>query len=385
MADNVCVVQAVVERITVLKNTCKARKRFSQVRKSNRTHNLTYKLTNVTFSNTDHYYQTSHDWFHQETSVRLTVFKQQADGVDGVSAEQHDGIFSGGLGEGLSLTVGVEAETSALVEEVLMGRRYVGPSEEQLLKEIRPERRENIKLDLTVQITVCKKGPLRSSVCVCVCTNVLTCCMCECRCGGVSPAADWRRRPRCGVRYRWSRQRTGRSPNISPGLPLGCWPALEWGDSEDPWNTHTPSDRLLHINQNVSGTLTYFERLQEIGISELHSIFPFSNFWWPEIAPDGFSVMILYLPRSQIIRWLTVPGQTDEAEVCLMAPTSLLCSCAALRRVWTAGCQWRRDKTWLRCSTGPPWLRISFGDLSSAPLARTCQDAANAEINRNML
>lgn len=113
---------------------------------------------------------------------RLTVFKQQADGVDGVSAEQHDGIFSGGLGEGLSLTVGFEDETSALVEEVLMGRRYVGPSEEQLLKEIRPERRENIKLFKSQSV----KRIHHDQVCVCV----LTCCRCECRCGGASPAAD---------------------------------------------------------------------------------------------------------------------------------------------------------------------------------------------------
>lgn len=80
--------------------------------------------------------------------VTLTVLKQQADGVDRVSAQQHDGILSGGLGEGLSLPVGVEDEALALVQEVLMRRRYVGPSEEQLLKEIRPERRENITLSM---------------------------------------------------------------------------------------------------------------------------------------------------------------------------------------------------------------------------------------------
>lgn len=78
--------------------------------------------------------------------VRLTVLEQQADGVDGVSAQQHDGILSGGLGEGLSLSVGVEGEVSALVQEVLMGWCYVGPSEEQLLKEIRPEQGINITL-----------------------------------------------------------------------------------------------------------------------------------------------------------------------------------------------------------------------------------------------
>lgn len=40
---------------------------------------------------------------------------------------------------------------------------------------------------------------------------------------------------------------------------------------------------------------TYFERLQETGISQLHSIGPFSAFCIPEIAPEGFPVIILYL------------------------------------------------------------------------------------------
>ncbi len=78
--------------------------------------------------------------------VRLTVLKQQADGVDRVSAQKHDGILSGGLGEALSLPGGFEDEASALVQKVLMGWGYVGPSEEQLLKEIHPGRRENTAL-----------------------------------------------------------------------------------------------------------------------------------------------------------------------------------------------------------------------------------------------
>ena len=41
--------------------------------------------------------------------------------------------------------------------------------------------------------------------------------------------------------------------------------------------------------------VTHLERLQETGISVLHSILPFSNFCWPEMVPEGFSVMILYL------------------------------------------------------------------------------------------
>lgn len=40
---------------------------------------------------------------------------------------------------------------------------------------------------------------------------------------------------------------------------------------------------------------TYLERLQEIGISRLHSMGPFSAFCTPDIAPEGFPVIILYL------------------------------------------------------------------------------------------
>lgn len=57
-------------------------------------------------------------------------------------------------------------------------------------------------------------------------------------------------------------------------------------------------DALLRQNGGnscVSRRLSYLDRLQETGISVLHSIFPFSHFWWPEMVPDGFSVMILYL------------------------------------------------------------------------------------------
>lgn len=37
------------------------------------------------------------------------------------------------------------------------------------------------------------------------------------------------------------------------------------------------------------------ERLQEIGMSPLQSIGPFSAFCTPDIAPEGFPVIILYL------------------------------------------------------------------------------------------
>lgn len=86
-----------------------------------------------------------------------------------------------------------------------------------------------------------------------------------------------------------------------------------------------------------------------------------------------------WISQTVLPLYRPAPSQTCESEVCLMALTWLLCSCGALRTVWTAGCRWRRDKTWLRCSTDPPWLRISSGGLSSARLARTCRDAAKTQ------
>lgn len=49
---------------------------------------------------------------------------------------------------------------------------------------------------------------------------------------------------------------------------------------------------------NISRGSSYLDKLQETGISLLHSIFPFSHFWCPEMVPGGFSVMILYLQPS---------------------------------------------------------------------------------------
>lgn len=74
---------------------------------------------------------------YNSSGARLTVLEQQADGVDGVSAQEHDWIVSGGLGEGLGLPVGVEDEASALVQQLLMGRSDVGASEQQLLEQVR--------------------------------------------------------------------------------------------------------------------------------------------------------------------------------------------------------------------------------------------------------
>lgn len=77
---------------------------------------------------------------------------------------------------------------------------------------------------------------------------------------------------------------------------------------------------------------TYLERLQETGISVVHSIFPFSHFWCPEMVPDGFSVMILYLRSrrpSQRSRPTATPPPASGSSSAL---TSLPCSCVAPRR-----------------------------------------------------
>lgn len=65
----------------------------------------------------------------------LTVFKDEANCSDKFSAEQHDRVVSGGAGECLCLSVGVQDQTPALIQELLVGRVDVGSSEEQLLKE----------------------------------------------------------------------------------------------------------------------------------------------------------------------------------------------------------------------------------------------------------
>lgn len=44
---------------------------------------------------------------------------------------------------------------------------------------------------------------------------------------------------------------------------------------------------------------SYRERLQETGMSPLQSIGPFSAFCTPDIAPEGFPVIILYLGRNK--------------------------------------------------------------------------------------
>lgn len=67
-----------------------------------------------------------------------TVFKDESDSGDGLAADKHDGIVSGGLGEGLGLAVGVEDEAAAFVQQLLIVQRDAGPAGEQLLEQRRP-------------------------------------------------------------------------------------------------------------------------------------------------------------------------------------------------------------------------------------------------------
>lgn len=64
----------------------------------------------------------------------LTVFEDEPNGIDEFPAEEHDGTVPAGARECLRLSVGVQHEVSALIQELLIGRADVGASEEQLLK-----------------------------------------------------------------------------------------------------------------------------------------------------------------------------------------------------------------------------------------------------------
>lgn len=64
----------------------------------------------------------------------LTVFKDESNSIDKFPAEEHDGIVPAGAWECLSLSVGVQHEASALIQELLIGRADVCASDEQFLK-----------------------------------------------------------------------------------------------------------------------------------------------------------------------------------------------------------------------------------------------------------
>lgn len=64
-----------------------------------------------------------------------TIFKDESHGGNGLTADEHDGIFSGGLGESLGLAVGVEDEAAALVKQLLIMQRDAGPAAQQFLEQ----------------------------------------------------------------------------------------------------------------------------------------------------------------------------------------------------------------------------------------------------------
>lgn len=67
-----------------------------------------------------------------------TVLEDESHGGDGLAADEHDGIVSGGLGEDLGLAVWVKDEAAALVQQLLVVQRDAGPAGHQLLEQRRP-------------------------------------------------------------------------------------------------------------------------------------------------------------------------------------------------------------------------------------------------------
>ena len=66
---------------------------------------------------------------------KLTIFEDEADGVDQFTADQHDGVVPWGGGEVRGLAAGLQVEPATLVQELLAGRGDVGPSEQNVLKQ----------------------------------------------------------------------------------------------------------------------------------------------------------------------------------------------------------------------------------------------------------
>lgn len=72
------------------------------------------------------------------TEEPLTVFKDQPHGGHAVAADDHDGVVSGRLGEGLGLAVGVEDQAASLVQQLLVVQGDAGPAAQQLLEQRGP-------------------------------------------------------------------------------------------------------------------------------------------------------------------------------------------------------------------------------------------------------
>lgn len=73
-----------------------------------------------------------------ENRKSRTVFKDESHRGDGLAADEHDGIVSGGFGEDLGLAVGVQDEAAALVQQLLVVQWDAGPAGQQLLEQRRP-------------------------------------------------------------------------------------------------------------------------------------------------------------------------------------------------------------------------------------------------------
>ena len=71
----------------------------------------------------------------QSRKASRTVFEDESHGGDGLSADEHDGVVPGSLGEVLGLTVGVEDEVATLIQQLLVVQRDAGPAAQQLLKQ----------------------------------------------------------------------------------------------------------------------------------------------------------------------------------------------------------------------------------------------------------
>lgn len=68
-------------------------------------------------------------------SCLRTVFKDKSNHSDRLSADEHDGIVSGCLREGLGLAVGVQDKATTLVEQLLVVKRNTRPASQQLLEQ----------------------------------------------------------------------------------------------------------------------------------------------------------------------------------------------------------------------------------------------------------
>lgn len=107
----------------------------------------------------------------------LTVFEDEADGGDDLTAHHHDGVVPGGLGERLGLAVGFQDEAPALVQKLLVVQWNAGPAAQQVLEQRRP-------VEVGGRVRAAEPGSRTRT------GAGLTCCTRGCRRGAAWPAAD---------------------------------------------------------------------------------------------------------------------------------------------------------------------------------------------------